>query len=159
MSSIENVVTLPRKREELIWLSAFFEGEGCITILKGPSATHLGGFQYQLRVSVANCHRAPLFRYQKMFGGRVHGRSKEFMAKHPTWSRGFQWVCNSWDAVNALEQMMPFLLTKKEQAEAALEFQYCRELGIGGQRRRFPADVKREEQAYLAMKKLKIVRH
>jgi hypothetical protein len=147
------------KREELIWLAAFFEGEGCITVLKSKSATHLGGYQYLLRITVANCHRAPLLRYQKMFGGQIHGRSKEFMAKHSTWNRGFQWICNSHEAIVALSQMLPFLETKMEQAEMAIEFQSRRIPGKGGARKRTTADVRRDERAYKALRQAKITRH
>lgn len=116
MSSIQNVKWKLSKREKLIWLAAFFEGEGCVHIRRMKRTNTV---TFSVLVTVSQKHKQPLLRFQKMFGGSVNRMGED----------AFQWRCLSRQGSAALEQMLPWLEMKKEQAEFAIEFQSKRRQG------------------------------
>jgi len=99
------------------WAAGFFDGEGCINIAKPinkrPHATYI---TYALQAIVAQRDRRPLDELVHLFGGKVttvkiHGSTYWYLRRHGR------------KAVEMLEQILPFLVLKKEQAELALKFQ------------------------------------
>jgi hypothetical protein len=113
------------EREELIWLAAFFEAEGTVHIIRNRAPAMSSGYQYQVRITLGQCHKAPVLRYQRAFGGTISKR----VPKNPKHNISFHWQCSSRQAVAALSAMLPFLEMKKEQAELAIEFQSLRKRG------------------------------
>jgi hypothetical protein len=133
------------KREEIIWLAAFFEAEGTVHIIRNRAPKMVAGYQYQVRITLGQCHKAPVLRYQRAFGGTIYKR----VPKNPKHNISFHWQCSSRQATEALTQMLPFLEMKKEQAELALEFQSLR-----GQKR-----TRKDHRYYDKMRELKLVRY
>lgn len=99
---------------ELIYLAGFFDGEGSIMIKhNGPSAARKNGVG-SVVVSVGQTWDWPLLRYQARFGGKIYRSTR---------GRGhWYWRVTAKAAFQMLEQLTPFLLLKRPQAEAALAF-------------------------------------
>lgn len=141
------------KREELIWLSAFFEAEGCIHLIANKHRDMRSGYQYSIRISVGQNHKQPLLRFQERFGGRISERVQQ--EKFHSW----HWVCATAQAVAAIREMRPFLETKREQAELAIVFQVRRKPRGGVPRNLSEAEVLRDKQDFEKMKALKRIRY
>ena len=101
----------------LAYLAGFFDGEGCVTIIKGKN--HLGNVQYSLRVIVVNTNDYVLHLYKLSFGGRIQKRKY----KKPEWRDCYAWELSSTRAYDSLKCMYPYLTLKKAQADLAFEFQ------------------------------------
>ena len=98
------------------WAAGLIDGEGCISIAKQarkdrPTAA------YHLRITVTMVHLPTLERLQKIIGGNIH--VKRSYQNHRT-----AWVLTIYDkkALKALLRLIPHLVTKREEAEAALDF-------------------------------------
>ncbi|MBM3118943.1 MAG: hypothetical protein FJ006_05225 [Chloroflexi bacterium] len=105
------------KGARLAYLAGFFDGEGCVTVVKGKN--HLGNIQYSLRVIVSNTNEYVLKMYQFSFGGRIqkHKHNK------PKWRDCYFWQLSSTQAYTFLKCVYPYLTLKKSQADLAFEFQ------------------------------------
>lgn len=107
---------------ELIYLAGLFDGEGCISIIKGKSYTHnhkvCPSPRYQLRLQITNTHEG-LMQWLQTFGWYIHERKK--LLKH----RKRCWVAIICDiqARSWLEQMLPYLKVKKDEALLGIQFQ------------------------------------
>lgn len=137
------------RREELIWLAAFFEAEGCIHLAASKHPGMRSGVQHRIVISVAQNHKQPLLRLQRRFGGTIHSRVKGN-------THSWYWVCSSAIAVAAIKEMVPFLEMKKEQAELAIEFQSRKQ--PRGRPPLTDAEVRRNQSDYEKMRALKKVR-
>lgn len=106
------------KEHQLAWLAGFADGEGCIHIGKAinrrgsQSWTH-----YQLTFHVSQKTRSSVARFRDFFGGGTLG--VEYRKGKPYW----YWRACSAFASEVLKQLLPFLFTKKEEAENAIAFQ------------------------------------
>ena len=105
---------------DLAWAAGIIDGEGCITI------TRAGG---QLRVMVANTDLRMLHKLRELFGGNI-SRKKTYRAHYkPQWF----WQLCAKDAAGALNAMLPYLVTKADQAELGLlSRRYIGRVGIRG---------------------------
>jgi len=97
------------------YLAGFFDGEGCISIMR------FGKSSYRVRLQVKQrSDRIQVLRlFQLAFGGTVNYRSclHSFSMSKPQ----VVWGLNSRCSV-ALEAMLPFLILKKAEAKMALAF-------------------------------------
>lgn len=126
------------KSHRLAWAAGFIDGDGFITIqrrnqkVKDTVYTSL-----YLRVGACQAQQAPLKELQSLFGGSI--RVKNSGPNREGYNRKEQWVwtlsCNQ--ALEALLQLLPFLIHKKEVAQLAIEFQ-----GTMGTTKETPVDVK-----------------
>lgn len=108
---------LKSKSTRLAYLAGFFDGEGCIAIVKGKN--HLGNVQYSLRAIVSNTNDYVLHLYKFSFGGRIQKRKY----KKPEWRDCYAWELSSTRAYDFLKCVYPYLMLKKAQADLAFEFQ------------------------------------
>lgn len=112
-------------KEKSILIAGFFDGEGCISIQKNGSVS----------VGVVNTSKNNLDFIQSIFGGTISERLQKVNKT--------QYVYRLYgkDAIEFLEQIKGYLIDKKDQAEATLEyFNYREELqpiSIPGERGRF----------------------
>lgn len=95
---------------EIPYMAGFFDGEGCI--YAHPSACYI-------QIEVAQVDRRPLLKFQENYGGRIRlnktkGRSI------------YKWLCPSGSIDRFLDEMLPFLIVKKEQAILAKEYRLLR---------------------------------
>jgi len=105
------------KSVRLAYLAGFFDGEGCITIIKGKN--HMGNVQYSLRAIVSNTNDYVLQMYEFSFGGRIQKRKY----KKPGWRDCYAWELSSTRAYEFLKCVYPYLTIKKAQADLAFAFQ------------------------------------
>ena len=104
------------KSARVAYLAGFFDGEGCVRIIKGKN--HLGNVQYSLRVIVSNTNDYVLHLYKLSFGGRIQKRKY----KKPEWRDCYAWELSSTRAYDFLKCVYPYLILKKAQADLAFEF-------------------------------------
>ena len=105
------------------WAAGILDGEGCIS--NGRRKLSPIKETYSVNVSVANTDLKMLHKLKEMFGGVIssHGGRK----KKPHYLDAWRWVLQSKRAESFLRQVLPWLVTKREQAELAiLSRQYLR---------------------------------
>lgn len=103
------------RRERVIRMAGFFDGEGSILIgMRKGTGTAL------VQITVTQVDRRPLYELEQLFGGAnyIQHRVSE-TRRNATW----QWHLNgALRVVPALTEMRPFLIVKREQADVALRF-------------------------------------
>lgn len=106
------------------YVIGFFDGEGSVAIPKGYSS-HWRHPQYKLQVTVTSSGLPALMRFCDSFEGHVHisGRpgvdERGVARRRPT----YQWTLHGAKASNFLQQILPYLVGKKRQAEVGIKFQ------------------------------------
>lgn len=126
------------KSHQLAWAAGFMDGDGHITIqtrkTKHKDKTYTGMY---LRVGACQAHLTPLEKLQDLFGGSI--RPKNSGPNPHGYNRKQQWVwaLSTEQAKNALEQMLPYLVHKKEVALLALEFQKT----MSNNKEKLPEDI------------------
>lgn len=130
---------------EIAYAAGFFDGEGSIVIARQCRGL-VARRQHQLVISVSQMrNRWPLDTLARLFGGTV--------SQH---TRGeYRWRVVSGKAAEALDQMLPYLLVKRGQAVAALDFQR-RRIGRSGTTRT-EEEYQADEDAYWDLRNLKKV--
>lgn len=91
--------------EFLAYVAGFFDGEGCIQIPCNERGN------YTLRINVCQKSEAVLQYIRSRLGGEIsNGKGVKILYWHGS------------NAVPVLEQILPWLVVKKSQAELAIEF-------------------------------------
>ena len=100
--------------EEAAWLAGFIDGEGTIS-------SYMAGKNRAYKtwvISVPNTHRGSLDRCQEITGVGSVVMKKEAHGNRRT---QYQWRVNpKQDVASILDQILPYLIVKREQAEACL---------------------------------------
>jgi len=107
--------------------AGFFDGEGCIHIARQTHSGSRHGFIYRLVVSLSQNHLASLVDFQELVGvaGRIYPRDRQGTTNRDWYSLTYDG--RSAEAVSATLQ--PFLLRKRQEALAALQFQQNCQIG------------------------------
>ncbi len=100
---------------ELAYIAGIFDGEGCINLSSNK------GFAY-VRVIVANTDYRIIQHFSSSFGGAVIKLKKV----NEKWKDSWQWVLSWTAAVDFLEEIYPWLIIKRHQAEAVFAFDAIR---------------------------------
>ena len=102
------------------WAAGFFDGEGHIEFRQVSRSPSRRGYRppWVLRVHVANTHLPSLVLLKQIFGGGFVSEKPVYKAYH---KRSFYWSATSRTAETALRAMLPYLVTKKEQATCAVQ--------------------------------------
>ncbi|MBU0791738.1 MAG: LAGLIDADG family homing endonuclease, partial [Gammaproteobacteria bacterium] len=106
---------------ELAWVAGIIDGEGCISVIKSKVNKKEGVyFRYQLNIYVGMIHKPTIYRIKDIF--KFGHLAKDDRGSECSRTR-FIWgvSCNQAEAV--LKAILPFMITKKEEARVALEFQ------------------------------------
>jgi len=149
---IEEDVDLDRNdRGDLVRVCAgFVMGEGCIQITANKGT--VGRENYTVRLDVTNVDPAPIYMFQRTFGGNVRrypGRKKNCRAYHV-------WTVAAKKAAVVLEEILPFLVgSKKDQAIIALEFQSRKNKSHAGRSGLNPVFRELDQRDWTKMKELK----
>jgi hypothetical protein len=101
-------------KTEAAWLAGLFDGEGSIIFVHKDRPTP------SVRITISNTYYPLLLRIQEVTGvGRliVHHRAGTGNPKH---SASWNWQTYSANARDLLQQMLPWLIVKREKADAAL---------------------------------------
>lgn len=112
------------KSHRLAWAAGFIDGDGFITIQNRKSVvngkTYSGTY---LRVGACQAKQDVLLELQSLFGGSIRpknsGPNREGYNRKPQWI----WSLSTQQAAEALAQLLPFMIHKREVALLALEFQ------------------------------------
>jgi LAGLIDADG endonuclease len=134
-------------KEKLIWAAGFVDGEGCISInrqkMKRKSKS---GFRehicYTLGLAVSQKVKEPLDILVELFGGHLFS----YKTKGVLYWRWQHWGPG---ALNAISQLLPYLVVKRRMAELGIDFQtkltgWNREYG----RRGYPGWVNESREAF-----------
>lgn len=106
---------LPLSAEESSYMAGFWDGEGSIMLIGRPPAHSFG-----LRVTATNtCHDVLAWIRDKCNIGTVQAKPR--MAAHH--KQGWTWQIHGEGAETFLQQLLPYLRVKREQARLALAFQ------------------------------------
>lgn len=95
---------------DLAWTAGIIDGEGCIRINK--SMTNYGRYRYQAILSVTNSDLRILNKLKDWFGGNIYFRKDMY----------FQWGLSGKNISPILVKILPWLISKKEEAELTLDF-------------------------------------
>jgi LAGLIDADG endonuclease len=112
------------KSHRLAWAAGFIDGDGFITIQNRTSVvngkTYSGTY---LRVGACQAKQDVLKELQSLFGGAI--RIKNSGPNREGYNRKQQWVwtLSTKEASEALKQLLPFMIHKRDVVELALEFQ------------------------------------
>lgn len=101
------------------YVAGFFDGEGCVGRydMRNRQSVNTGKVWRQTHLVITNTHRPTLEAIQQVIGGRIvmARRVKEHHAQC------FRLVLSSKaDVAAALNQMLPYLVTKRAKAEAVV---------------------------------------
>src|SRR5262245_48916337 len=114
------VMATTHSEADLGWAAGILDGEGCISISTRRSYAGPHAQLHQFVVTVSGCdYRIPR-KLHAMFGGKlneVHARRIK-----PQWNEALRWSVYQRQAAEVLEVLIPYLVSKREQAEVALEF-------------------------------------
>ena len=107
-------VTIPEPLE-LAWVAGFIDGEGFVGMHR---CTHEGNKRdyFQLLLDVAQARPEPIERLQQYFGGKVTFRRN-------AGNGAYYWRLYGDRAARTLQQLLPYLLVKRQQTILGLEFQ------------------------------------
>lgn len=133
----------------LAWAAGFLDGEGCIQISKAPPRLKSGNIspRYMLILSAKNTKLEPILRLKSLFGGRITPKQEKGNKKLI-----YLWEITGTQMHQALEQLLPYLSCKYEQAHLALEFHKAIAKGFRQQLTRDQLDFK--ELCYQKMRVL-----
>lgn len=136
--------------EDLAYAAGLFDGEGCISIEKYRKTNPP---IYQLTTKLAMTSVATVQWFAEMFGGPVYMQVRK-RANERTQA---VWRVHSHKAVRFLELVLPYLKTKREQAEVALSYRIYLGSPATRGRPRTQEVIMAQEDHYTRIKALKRV--
>lgn len=103
---------------ECAYLAGIIDGEGCVGVYHraGPRYGRAGG---TARVYVCNTDRRILDWIAERFGGNVYTSRA---STQPGWKTVYAWQATGKPAASVINEVLPYLVAKREQALLALEF-------------------------------------
>lgn len=141
---INNKITRGKNINKIIfaYLAGFIDGEGCINIYKTTPNKHHLKPRYELNVCIYNTHKPTMDYLQEIINSitkcNVRLRHRTGWKEH--WKDSCEIRCGTQQAKILLENVLPYMVTKKEQAKLALEFIKTKEIKKGNQFRPLTKD-------------------
>ena len=113
---------------EFAWAAGIIDGEGCLIIQpRQPKKAHWS-IEHRLTLRVKMCHRPTLDRLHQIFGvGGVFPRKKQQEHHLQPW----EWLVYRLDAISVVETILPYLMTKREEADVFRSFPRLANLPVG----------------------------
>lgn len=112
------------KSHRLAWAAGFIDGDGFITIQ--DRSQKVNGVKYTgqyVRLGCCQASEIPLKELQHLFGGTIRVKNSGPNKERYNRKTQYIWCLSTLQAVEAIKQLLPFLIHKKEVAELAIEFQ------------------------------------
>lgn len=133
------------------WAAGFLDADGSFIIRRGKPSTKSGNVSpiYAAEVTAVQVDPRPLFKLSGMFGGSVRvvrGRTAGEAPQH------YQWHVTSRMALAVIEAVLPYLVTKADQARLAQELQTSGK--FNGSRRLSRETLDYRESLYQAVRQL-----
>lgn len=101
---------------ESAYIAGIIDGEGCIRLAWARSTVFP-------QILIVNTNLKLLNILQEIYGGDIHEQKN---AARRGWKRSYQWRLSWSRAVDLLDEVYPFLIIKREQAETVFAWQECR---------------------------------
>jgi len=135
---------------DLRYFAGLFDGEGSVGIVK--TKTQYLSPNYILNIRIVNTNKELLNQIKSQFGGSVvkKTKSKMYGENHNTC---WVWITQTNIAKSILENILEYLIIKKEHAKLAIKFQNYRQSSKGG-RKLEKTRLENYERYYLKMKEL-----
>ena len=135
------------------YLAGIIDGEGCITISRWRKHRNYRTPRYELRIIVVMTHKPTIdFISDNMpYGSSCFLHKPSVNGRKPSW----KWVATNTFAAEILGHLLPYFITKRQQALLAIEF--IQERGDGrrlGSNPCPPDMVAKRERFYAQMSKL-----
>ena len=133
---------------DIEWLAGFFDGEGCIVIVRRKPAKN---FLHYLRLDIGNTHKSSIEKIHSILGCGTVNRSEG--TNRPMW----RWQATGNGAAKTLWLLLPYLVTKRKQAKLALDFQILQQFTRheGGNKGLLIETVGQRDAYYWALRELK----
>ncbi len=108
------------RKTDLAWAAGIVDGEGYIGMAKNnPGTNRRKTLSFQVRISVRMTHKPTIEKLHNLFGGTFKSTSNTNPTKHkPT----YEWYVGDVKTVEVLSYLLPYLVTKQEQAKLILDF-------------------------------------
>ncbi len=106
------------KETDLAYVAGIIDGEGCVQIQKVKPHNREKSEQYKLQLRVYNTDRSLIEYLNQLFPAYTYDGSE----KRNNRRKQFCWHANGKKTVIILQQVLPYLVVKKEQALLAIEF-------------------------------------
>ena len=137
------------KKTDLAYLAGLLDGEGCIHIAKWTEK--IGQLpRYRLAVQISMVDKVPLLLARFAFGGYLRLRKR----KNNKWKPLWEWGVGAGSAVECLKDLLPYLYTKRAEAQLAIKFQETKNHNHNWVRRTDEV-LAVEEANFILMKSLK----
>jgi len=105
------------KREKFIYLAGFLDGEGSITGWCAKEQKKRG--VYNLKIYTTSTNKEVTEWIKSNFGGLIYVNRSP--SRKPHWKTSYIWCIERPKTKEFLEQILPYLIIKKKQAEVALK--------------------------------------
>ena len=144
---------------DLAYMAGMLDGEGCISITKGrPKNTNLHNLSYGLQIRISMVDKSIPLLFLFVFGGSLRQRDYS----HKGYKNQWRWSVSGELAVRSLEMLMPYLRSKKNEAELAIKFwgikRHRNVAGTKGRQGNIPKstdEIALEDNCYVLMRQLK----
>ena len=102
--------------ERIAWAAGFFDGEGCVNLVRNSNRK-----SWYPELQVGNVHKQSLERFRDIVGtGKIYARKIV-----RDYRQMYVWVAAARQAEHALRLLTPYMITKRKQAELALQSRSC----------------------------------
>lgn len=147
------------KDMDLAYMAGMLDGEGCISITKiRPKNTNRHNLSYGLQIRISMVDKSIPLLFLFVFGGSL----REVNYSHKGYRNQWRWAVSGELAVRSLEMLMPYLRSKKNEAELAIKFWGVKRhpdvAGKKGRQGNIPKsadEIALEDSYYVLMRKLK----
>lgn len=141
------------KSIEKAYLAGLIDGEGCITIAKRKSGQRKGEpWYYQPVVSIGNTDKGMIdYVYNLTHGFVLERKGRRSQKQKKEWKRVYSLFLTGEKMRQALKEILPYLRTKRRQAEILLEFpSYAHR----GRMKRNWEEIKRQDSLWREIREL-----
>ena len=138
------------KKEEIIYMAGFFDGEGCVGINKTSRGSEM--FKYRVEVQITQVDIRPLLLFKKHFGGSIMliEKTKPYQDIH-------HWTVTNKKADLVLKKIYPYLIYKKKKVKLALKYIALPRLSnipnIGQQKDKIKNKLEKQNQKIIQLRK------
>lgn len=108
-------------KTELAWAAGLVDGEGCLHISYTPPGKMRGTINavHSLYLKVAMTDKKTIYHLWHLFG---LGSVQLQCSKKKNHGIAYSWLCCAQEAATAIRAIRPYLITKAEEADVAIEF-------------------------------------
>ena len=137
---------------DLAYFAGLFDGEGSVTIDKAKVASGRRSPSYRAQITISNKNEGVLREIQKHYGGSILVKDPQrFPARRYKHSAIYQFGLAARKAAKFLEDVLPFLRIKQQQAIIAIELQRKCARNSNHRRGLRPEELAIRESMYLSL--------